>query len=209
MVFQLLTKEDSEGRIWTVALHDELDDADQTVTVVASRIGTEAVDKTDGDHNLLNSKDAVVVDKVSYENLIPGKEYRASGILIDKATGEPLIVGDKQITAEKLFTPNEPSGTVELEFAFDASALAGHELVVFEHLYKDGVEVAAHADIDDAAQTVTVSAPPIGDTYGKTGQNIAIVAGALIAVAAIGGGGAAYAIRRRRAAKAALDESAA
>ncbi len=209
VVFQLLTKEDSEGRVWTVALHDELDDADQTVAIVASRIGTEAVDKTDGDHNLLNSKDAVVVDKVSYENLIPGKEYRISGVLMDKATGEPLIVGDKQVTAEKLFTPNEPSGTVELEFAFDASALAGHELVVFEHLYKDGVEVAAHADIDDAAQTVTVSAPPIGDTYGKTGQNIAIIAGVLIAVVAIGGGGAAYALRRRRAAKAALGEDAA
>ena len=209
VVFQLLTKEDSEGRAWTVALHDDIDDADQTVDIVASEIGTEAVDKTDGDHVLLNSKDAVVVDRVSYENLIPSKEYRISGVLYDKATGEPLIVGDKQVTAEKLFTPNEPSGTVELEFAFDASALAGHELVVFEHLYKDGVEVAAHADIDDAAQTVTVEQPPIGDTYGKTGRDIAVIGGAILAVIAVGTGIAAYAIRRRRAAKAALDENAA
>lgn len=209
VVFQLLTKEDSEGRAWTVALHDDIDDADQTVDIVASEIGTEAVDKTDGDHVLLNSKDAVVVDKVSYENLIPGKEYRISGVLYDKATGELLIVGDKQVTAEKLFTPNEPSGTVELEFAFDASALAGHELVVFEHLYKDGVEVAAHADIDDAAQTVTVEQPPIGDTYGKTGRDIAVIGGAILAVIAIGSGIAVYAIRRRRAVKAALDENAA
>lgn len=49
-----------------------------------------------------------------------------------------------------------PSGTVELEFTFDASLLAGETVVVFEDLLQDGKLVAVHADIDDEGQSVQV-----------------------------------------------------
>ena len=67
------------------------------------------------------------------------------------------------MTSERELTPIAPSGTVEVEFAFDASALAGREIVVFESLELEGVEVAAHADTYDEGQTVRVEeAPEIG-----------------------------------------------
>ena len=48
---------------------------------------------------------------------------------------------------------------MELTYTLDASALAGTTIVVFETLYSDGVEIAAHADINDEAQTITIEPP--------------------------------------------------
>lgn len=194
-----------------VAYHTDLEDEGQTVSLVPSEIGTEAVDKSDGDHNLIAGRDATIVDTVTYTNLIPGKEYTISGVLMDKATGEPLIVGDNQVTAETSFTPNQSDGTIELEFSFDASGLGGTSVVVFEHLYKDGIEVATHADINDEAQTVTLVAPPEGESapgtpFDKTGgTTLPIII--LIGILAVAGAGAgAYAYRQRKLAQAAVSE---
>ena len=62
---------------------------------------------------------------------------------MDKATGEPLLVGEEQaqVTAEVEFTPESADGTVELTYTLDASTLAGTTIVVFETLYSDGVEM--------------------------------------------------------------------
>src|SRR5699024_4644244 len=53
--------------------------------------------------------------------------------------------------------PEESSGTVELTYTLDASTLGGSTIVVFETLYSDGVEIAAHADINNEAQTVVIN----------------------------------------------------
>lgn len=127
------------------------------------KLATEATDKADGDHALAPEGAATVVDEVSYANLVPGKAYTVRGMLMDKATGKPLELGGESVTSEREFAPIASSGTVEVEFAFDASALAGREIVVFESLELEGVEVAAHADIYDEGQTVRVEeAPEIG-----------------------------------------------
>lgn len=123
-------------------------------------LATEAIDKADGDHIIEPTGIAMVTDKVAYANLVPGKSYTLRGTLMDKATGQPLAVEGAEVVAEKQFTPIAPSGTVEVEFAFDASALAGRDIVAFESLEHEGREIAAHADIYDEGQTVTVSDKP-------------------------------------------------
>ena len=186
VVFELLVKDGI-----AVGAHSDLTDEDQTVTIVPSTIGTEATDKTDGDHEVMVSKEVTIVDAIHYENLLPGKEYTVKGVLMDKSTGKLLMVGDKKVEASASFTPNKPNGTVELEFTFDATGLEGKEVVAFETLYKDGTEVATHADIDDAAQTVKFVNPPKGAVYDKTGNMLSgygwVVA--LLAVAAVAGAG--------------------
>ena len=127
-------------------------------------IGTTATDKDTGAHYAYASKDTSIVDEVRYENLTAGAEYTIKGVLMDKATGKPLLVSGKEITAEKTFTAKKVNGTVELEFMFDSSALQGKEVVVFEYLYKDGKEVTTHTDITDEGQTVSFKAPEIGTT---------------------------------------------
>lgn len=64
-----------------------------------------------------------------------------------------MLVDGKKITAEKEFIPENASGSIQIDFTFDASALAGKSVVVFESLSHDGKEVAVHADINDEGQT--------------------------------------------------------
>ena len=89
---------------------------------------------------------------------------------MDKATGEPLLLDGAIVTAEVEFTPESADGTVELTYTLDASALAGTTIVVFETLYSDGVEIAAHADINDEAQTITIN-PKGGLLIQKTSED--------------------------------------
>lgn len=123
-------------------------------------LGTEATDKSDGDHILKAEESVAVVDEVAYAGLAPGKPYVVKGVLMDKATGKPLIADGGEVTSEKEFTPIAPDGSVKVEFAFSTSALAGKEIVVFESLEFEGREIAAHADIYDKGQTVTVEPEP-------------------------------------------------
>ena len=197
VAFESLSRNDIE-----VAVHADITDEGQTVEVVQSEIGTTATDKTDGDHSLQPSQDAVIVDAVEYTNLIPGQEYEVQGILMDKETGKPLMVNDKQITSSVKFTPNEPNGTVELEFAFDSTGLVGKEIVVFENLYKEGVEIAVHADLNDENQTVKVEEQPEGSIFDKTGDFLNQYGWILALAAAAAAGLAVYGVRQHRLAKA-------
>lgn len=173
-----------------VAAHADLDDKGQSFRITPSSIATTLTDETDGDHVILPSTTTSLIDTVAYENLIPGKEYKVSGKLMLKDTGKPLYVGDKAVTAEKTFTPNQPSGTVELRFEFDSTALDGKEIVAFEKLTKDDVEVAVHEDINDQNQTVSVDKlnGAKGKAYSKTGVSLSNYAwlGWMLVIAAIG-----------------------
>ena len=120
------------------------------------KIQTEETDKADGDHVAQASAETTLVDTVWYENLKnDGTEYTVTGTLVAKSTGEALLDADgNAITATKTFQPRQKAGEVELEFTFDSSLLAGEDIVAFESLFSEGVEVAVHADIADEGQTV-------------------------------------------------------
>lgn len=199
VVFEALIMEGDDGAM-LVADHIEKESEDQSFDIVASGIGTLATDKSDHDHNVLTGKDTVIVDAVSYTDLIPGFEYEVTGTLMDKATGKEALVGERPVTSSVLFTPNASAGTVEVEFAFDSTGLAEHDLVVFERLAKDGVPVAEHEDIDDESQTVHVGDPELTKTvtsyYDKTGIDMRPVY-ALIAVLVAGAAAlAVYGVRK-------------
>ena len=134
-------------------------------------IGTTAT--VNGEHTAEPAEKVTLVDTVAYKNLKVGQTYKLSGVLMDKATGEPLLVGEQQITAELEFTPDSPDGTVELTYTFDASALAGTSVVVFEDLYQGENVVASHADLEDEGQTVTFGQPEIGTTATINGEKTA------------------------------------
>ena len=114
----------------------------------------------DGEKEVEVKDEITIEDVVEYKHLVPGKEYTIKGILMDKSTNEPFTVDGIEITSEVTFTPEEPNGEVTVSFTFDASGITQTtELVVFETLYRDGVEIAAHADIKDEGQTVTITVP--------------------------------------------------
>lgn len=141
------------------------------ITVVNDRIpeiGTKAT--ANGEKTAAAEGDITIEDTVSYKHLIPGKAYTVKGILMDKATGKAFLVDGKELTSEVTFTPEESCGEVTVRFTFDGNKITKQtDLVVFETLYRDGAELAAHADIEDDGQTVTLI-PPKPDIP-QTGDN--------------------------------------
>lgn len=129
-------------------------------------IGTTATDKADNDKVLAPDTTATVVDEVSYQNLIVGKEYTVTGKVMDKETGKPLVIDGKEVAASGKFTAKTPNEKQDVEFTFNTAGLDGKKLVVFESMSTDNKEVATHADINDEGQTIEVNkkTPKIGTT---------------------------------------------
>ena len=162
VAFEYLYKDGKE-----IATHTDIEDEGQTVTVKIPSIKTTA--KINGKKKVVAKGDVTITDTVLYENLTPGKEYEITGVLMDKSTGKPFKVKGKEITSTVKFVPDKANGKVEVTFTFDGSAIKKDtELVVFETLYRDGVELIAHADINDDGQTVTVKVPELENP--KTGD---------------------------------------
>ncbi|WP_419013333.1 VaFE repeat-containing surface-anchored protein [Hominenteromicrobium sp.] len=143
------TVELSEGEIASVSFHN-----------VPIEIGTKAT--VEGEKEVDPLDKVTLTDTVSYTGLVPGKEYKVIGVLMDKETGEKLLVDGKEITAETVFVPETKNGSVDVTFIFDATGLHGKEIVVFEDLYRENVLLATHADINDEGQTVKIKNPEIG-----------------------------------------------
>ena len=141
------------------------------ITAVNDRIpelGTQAA--AEGKKEVTAQGSITIEDTVSYKHLIPGEEYTIKGILMDKSTGEPFMAGGKEVTAEVTFIPEQPDGEIRVTFTFDAGGITEvTEIVVFERLYRDGMELAAHADLEDEGQTVKLT-PPAPDVP-QTGDN--------------------------------------
>ena len=147
-----------------IAKHDDLSDEDQTVTFTDVTISTHAANKDDGKQVVDPLELVTIVDTVSYAGLIPDKEYTVNGVLMVKSTNMPLLDNGEFVTASKTFIPEAKDGSIDLEFTFHAGVLRGDAVVVFEALYRDGVELATHSDLTDKDQTVEVKNPVIATT---------------------------------------------
>ena len=136
-----------------VVSHADITDEGQTVNF--PEIHTTATDKNTGTHTGVVNEKTTITDKVDYSNLTVGEKYKVFGVLMNQETGEKLL--DKNgnaITSEKEFTAESKDGSIDIEFTFDSSLLAGKTTVVFEDLYNENVRVAFHTDIKDEGQTV-------------------------------------------------------
>ena len=157
-----------------IAVHADIDDENQTVYI--PQIHTTAVGEDTQDHIEKAKEDAVIVDTVSYEGLEIGREYTMRGTLVDKETGEPILVNGEKVTEEETFVAEAQEGSIDITFTFNSSALAGKSLVVFEKLYTEEKEVAAHADIEDEGQTVRIPEIHTTATDKVTGDHDGVVA---------------------------------
>lgn len=139
-----VTIKNNEQVVELTAINDKVPELKTTATV-------------NGKKEVIAKGEITIKDTVEYKHLVPNTEYVIKGTLMDKATGKPFKVKGKEITSTVKFVPDKADGKVEVTFTFDGSAIKKDtELVVFETLYRDGVELTAHADIDDKGQTVTV-----------------------------------------------------
>ena len=159
-----------------VATHSDINDEGQSIDY--PNIHTKADVKQIGK---LKDGNITIVDKVFYKNLTIGKVYTVKGKLMDKATGQPLLVNGREVTAEKTFTAARNTGSIEVEFTLPAKVLQGKTTVVFEDMYNDGVKIATHSDITDINQTIAIGRLDVNFPYGghglgsvKTGDPLAL-----------------------------------
>lgn len=138
-----------------VATHADINDENQSIHWPS--IGTTATDFDGKGHTVKVGESVVIRDTVAYKNLVPGTEYKVSGVLMDKETGKPFLdAKGNQITGETTFSPEQADGSVDVLFTVDTSLLAGKKFVAFEKLYTNEVEITSHEDIEDEGQTVYV-----------------------------------------------------
>ena len=166
-----------------IATHADITDEAQTLYV--PKIGTTAIDGERKDHNSTADSSVTIVDSVAYQNLVQGQTYRVTGKLMDKATGKALVIDGKEVTAVTEFTAAGTEGVVDVTFRFNGKGMTGKQLVVFEQLdvvTADGAyAIASHNDINDAAQTITMIAPP----KPKTGDYMSVVMYVLAGMAGV------------------------
>lgn len=142
-----VTIKDNEQVVEITAINDKVPELKTTATV-------------NGKKEVIAKGGITIKDTVEYKHLVPNTEYVIKGTLMDKSTGKPFKVKGKEITSTVKFVPDKADGKVEVTFTFDGSAIKKDtELVVFETLYRDGVELTAHADLKDKGQTVTIVSP--------------------------------------------------
>ena len=155
-----ITVTDNEQIIEITAVNDHIPELKTTASVDCEKEATAKGEIT-------------IEDVVEYKHLVPGKEYKIVGTLMDKSTGKAFEIDGKPVTSEVVFTPEKSSGKVTVSFTFDSSAIKETtELVVFETLYRDNVEIAVHADIYDEGQTVKLNIPaPEKPSTPKTGDD--------------------------------------
>ncbi len=136
------------------AVHADIEDASQLVSFPALR--TCAVSELTQDHHVPASNGQRIVDDVELEQLEPGAEYELRATLHLRGTDGS---DEAEVArASKTFAADAKDMSVSMELDLDAEHLAGRDLVAFEELYRDGVRVGSHADIGDAAQSVSVPA---------------------------------------------------
>ena len=146
VVFESVTQDKKE-----IAVHADLEDEGQQIFF--PEIATQANCPDTNTQMAVPKKELIIMDTVSY-HLIPNKEYKLTGTLMDKESGEPLQIDGKEVTSELTFTPEDAEDTVELTFTLDATALAGKTIVAFESVSYQDKEVAFHTQIDDDPQTI-------------------------------------------------------
>ncbi|HBG7070878.1 SrtB-anchored collagen-binding adhesin [Clostridioides difficile] len=204
-----------------VAEHKDIDDDGQTVLITERiiKIHTIATDK-DGNKEIEAGKDVTIVDTVKLEGLEVGTKYQLVGWQMLKEENAELIINDKRIENDYIFTADSETMEVKIEFTFDASTLGGKQLVTFEELYDlsnpdKPIKVTEHNDIEDDGQTVTIKEVPETPTpeepekpttpdtptktdSPKTGDNTNILAFAIMMFVSAGGLAGTYFFKRRK-----------
>ena len=125
-------------------------------------IHTTATDKVTGEKSIVAGKSVTIVDTVTLDGLTKGTKYQLKGWQMVKSENAQLLIDGQPVESGYTFTAEDSSMEVEIAFTFNASSLAGKDLVTFEELYDlsnpdEPTKVAEHKNIEDEGQTVTIT----------------------------------------------------
>ena len=160
VIFEYLTDEAYPDEL--VAFEENLGSAEQTIHFPS--MGTTFLDDVSHTHIAYPNQEVKHTDKIAYNNLIPGIKCKAKATLKYQDTGDTIVDADgKELVQEVSFIPEEPSGTVDVTFKFNASLLAGKSITAFEEIYVNDRLVMSECDLDNEDQTIHY--PSMGTTF--------------------------------------------
>ena len=152
----------------------------------------------DQSHNINCGKDIELTDKVHFENLTAGYDYKITGCLVDRMTGEILKDKDgNEYKTSVTFKADKTAGEISLDekgrevvtgdvyvkFKIDSGLLfeqafaggaASLSVVCVETLSFRDIVIAEHKDLDDEDQTVTIS-PSISTSASDSNTNTGVM----------------------------------
>lgn len=172
VAFEELYPEDLSDTL--IAEHKDITDKDQTVNIIEIR--TNATDSASKTHMAVAGPETVIVDRVTYTNLTVGREYILRAKLMDKATGESVLVNGQEVVYEQRFTPEEATSYIDVPIPVDTATLEGVTVVVYETLYNaeyPETSIAHHEDINDEDQSIHI--PKIRTTLGRISADRTVV----------------------------------
>lgn len=156
-----------------IASHSDINDADQTVTILNPTIKTSASASRSSVYRdrVILEQSSDIYDTVSMTGLIPGKTYTVEGQVIEKSSEEPVTLkgtsaktggtnlvvtlSEDKLSATTTFTAVGESQDVVFHYIIDSTYYAGKSVVVVEDLYYSDNLIATHRDLTDTDQTLT------------------------------------------------------
>ncbi|MGN0361973.1 MAG: VaFE repeat-containing surface-anchored protein [Bilifractor sp.] len=165
------------GTPYEITKHEDINDADQSMTLTKPSVGTTAIDGRTRSHIGTSDRNATIIDTVKLNSLTPGLNYTVRGTLMDQKTGKPLLENTQKVTAEGTISfdksgeihtggmlsnarivKDHGSGTidmtVDMTFTLDSTDLSGRTITVFEDLIYDNDTIATHSDLTDENQSI-------------------------------------------------------
>lgn len=173
-----------------IATHADLEDKNQTITVLTPDVKTTLFNQLDQSKVANGTKEITLEDVVTFKDVKVGKEYTVKGKLMDKATNAPFIdVDGKEVVSEVSFVAEKDmegatfdektgtlSGTVKVPFTFTvAEKTESTDLVAFEDLVHKDTTLAVHADIEDKDQTIQLFVPSLHTTATNQADGLKIL----------------------------------
>ena len=164
----------------TLAVHADITDDAQTVTIDNPEIGTTLTSVQNIRSQASVGETVEFVDTVTYTNLHKGEIYVITAYIMDQDSGTMLLDPDgRPYTASVTFRAEEESGTIEVPITINTAAIVEayvtadgviHEqtknIVCFEYLYSSSnILIGGHTDINDEGQTITIAPPEIGTVF--------------------------------------------
>ncbi len=170
-----------------IVAHEDLADEDQTVEMVY--LNTVATNKENNEKILPVSESATIKDTVKY-CLKPGAEYTLKGTVMNKESGEVLLINERRVEQEIIFTPEESCGELEMFYELNTTGLGGAKLVIINELLREDETILKHHDLDNNDESIDVElpapntgAPTEESDFGQiTVSVVGVIAGALFVV---------------------------
>lgn len=138
--------------------HTDLNSVEQSFSF--SSLRTKFLDDKNGTHATMLTEDVHQTDTVTLDGLTKGEKFTLKGVVYNKSTRKPMLVGGKQVTNSIDFTAKGNSEEVALKYQYNGlKSDAYHkdkndDLVSFVYLYKDGVLIDKEEDFDSFDQTI-------------------------------------------------------